>query len=318
LPVFNWQWVFYFYLLQLPELFVRFFAALSLWQPAAEGFPLIATRGKQREVDVAMVTIGELLENPPPVLAKWKKAANQIVVRKPTDKTRTTPIRTVSVIIPAHNEERYLRQTLESLRHQNYDWFEVIVVANGCTDSTAEVAKGRCNRLVTLSQKSLGVARNLGARLAKGELLLFLDADTVLDPITLREIAQEFSKNHSAGTIRGRPDTERFKYRLVYGLKNLVHRFSLHRGSSGVILCWKMHFMHVGGFDEGLEVRENSELMRRLARFGKYKYIHSVSATTSMRRYDQRGCGRVIWLWVKLWFRSIFGDLHNRHYETVR
>lgn len=265
-----------------------------------------------------METLGELLESPLPLGAKWKKAANQVIIRKPARKTEATPIRTISVVIPAHNEERYLRRTLDAVKRQDYDWFEIIVVANGCTDSTAEVAKGRCNRLVTMSQKSLGVARNLGARLAKGELLLFLDADTILEPKALRVIAQDFSKNHSAGTLKGLPDTERFKYRLVYGLKNFVHRFSLHRGSSGVILCWKRYFMHIGGFDEGLEVRENSELMRRLGRFGKYKYIEKTSATTSMRRYDQRGCGRVVWLWVKLWFRSLFGDLHNRHYETVR
>jgi len=265
-----------------------------------------------------METLGELLENPLPLVAKWKKAANQIIIRKPALENQSIPIRTISVVIPAHNEERYVRRTLEALRGQNYDWFEIIVVANGCTDSTAEVAHGRCNRLITLSQKSLGVARNLGARLAKGELLLFLDADTLLEPATLSVVAREFTKSHSAGTLRGRPDTERFRYRLVYALKNLVHRFSLHRGSSGVILCWKKHFIRMGGFDERLEVRENSELIRRLARFGKYKYIDKVAATTSMRRYDQRGCGRVMWLWVKLWFRSLFGDLHNRHYETVR
>jgi glycosyltransferase involved in cell wall biosynthesis len=262
--------------------------------------------------------IGELLEKPMPLVAKWKKAATQVIIRNPVGKTESTPLRTVSIIIPAHNEERYLPRTLDALKGQDYDWFEVIVVTNGCTDSTADVARGRCNRLVTLSQKSLGVARNLGARLAKGELLMFLDADTILEPGALRKIAREFSKNHSSGTLKGRPDMERFKYRLVYFLKNFVHRFSVHRGSSGVILCWKRQFIYVGGFDEGLEVRENSELMRRLGRFGKYKYINAVSAITSMRRYDQQGCGRVVWLWVKLWFRSIFGDLHNRHYETVR
>jgi glycosyltransferase involved in cell wall biosynthesis len=265
-----------------------------------------------------METLGELLEKPLPLVAKWKKAASEVIIRKPGRKTESTPIRTISVIIPAHNEERYLRRTLEALKRQDYDWFEIIVVANGCTDCTAEVAKGRCNRLITLSKKSLGVARNLGGRLAKGELLLFLDADTVLERGALRRIAQRFSKNDSAGTVKGQPDTERLNYRLLYGLKNFVHRFSLHRGSSGVILCWKRYFIHVGGFDEGLEVRENSELMGRLGRFGKYRYIRDVSAVTSMRRYDQQGCGHVIWLWVKLWFRSVFGDLHNRHYETVR
>jgi glycosyltransferase involved in cell wall biosynthesis len=262
-----------------------------------------------------METLGDLLEKPLPLVAKWKKA-NQVIIQKPERKS--TPIRTISVVIPAHNEERYLRRTLDALKQQDYHWFEIIVVANGCTDCTVEVAKGQCNRLITLSKKSLGVARNLGARLAKGELLLFLDADTVLERGALRKIAEEFSRNHSAGTVKGRPDTERFKYRLLYGLKNFVHRFSLHCGSSGVILCWKRQFIYMGGFDEGLEVRENSELMGRLGRFGKYKYISHVSAMTSMRRYDQRGCGRMVWLWVKLWFRSIFGDLHNRHYETVR
>jgi len=263
-----------------------------------------------------MEMLGEV--PPLPLVAKWKKAANQVIIRKPGRKTEGTPIRTISVIIPAHNEERYLRGTMDAVKRQDYDWCEIIVVANGCTDSTAEVARGRCNRLITMSQKSLGVARNLGARLAKGELLLFLDADTVLEPKALRVIAREFSRAHSAGTLKGRPDTERLKYRLVYSLKNLAHRSLLHRGSSGVILCWKKHFIKVGGFDEGLEVRENSELIRRLGPFGKYRYIGNVSAVTSMRRYDQRGCRRVVWLWVKLWFRSIFGDLHNRHYETVR
>jgi hypothetical protein len=58
--------------------------------------------------------------------------------------------------------------------------------------------------------------------------------------------------------------------------------------------------------------------MRRLARFGPYKYIGEVAATTSMRRYEQRGFGRVALLWIRLWLRSIFGDLHNRTYEPVR
>jgi len=224
----------------------------------------------------------------------------------------------ISVIIPAHNEEGYLGRTLEALNRQNYSRFEVIVVANGCSDQTAEAARGRCHRLILLSQKSLGVARNLGARMAKGELLVFLDADTILGPTALQEISVQFSPRMAAGTVRGLPDVRHLKYKLIYGLKNLVHRISLHRGSSGVILCWKKHFMQSGGFDERLEVRENSELIRRLLRFGKYKYLGQVDATTSMRRYDQRGCRRMVWLWLKLWFQSLFGDLHHRKYETIR
>jgi glycosyltransferase involved in cell wall biosynthesis len=224
----------------------------------------------------------------------------------------------ISVIIPAHNEEDYLQETLEALCRQSYGWFETIVVANGCTDRTTQVARGRCHRLIVLSQKSLGVARNLGARMAQGDLLLFLDADTTLEPMALRRIAEDFAPADAAGTIKGRPENQCLAYRLMYALKNLAHYCALHPGSSGVVFCWKRHFISAGGFDEGLEVRENSELIRRLIRFGPYRYIGDISATTSMRRYEQRGIPRMVWLWIGIWFQSFLGDLHQKHYDTVR
>ena len=264
-----------------------------------------------------METQALLAHKPAPPVAKQKKApASQ--QRPPTHSETSAPARMISVIIPAHNEEKYIEATLEALKAQDYGWFEVVVVANGCVDQTAAVARGQCNRLIVLSQKSLGVARNLGAKMAKGEILVFLDADTWLDPQALKVIAQQFTKANAAGTVKGRPDVKRLHYKLVYFLENFTHRTRLHLGSSGVIICWRDHFIQAGGFDEGLEVRENSELIWRLRKFGSYKYIDSVAATTSMRRYDQQGWGRIVWLWCKLWFQTHFGDLHHRRYETVR
>jgi len=260
-----------------------------------------------------------VLTQPPVTLLK--EGSESINFHQPTsppalEKGNCPPM--ISVIIPAHNEERYLDRTLKALARQTYPKYEVIVVANGCNDRTEEVAAHRCDRLIALSQKSLGVARNLGARLAKGDLLLFLDADTTLEPMALKFIAHDFSARYAVGTLRGRPDPDQFKYRLIYAVKNFMHLSSLHAGSSGVIVCWRKHFISIGGFDEGLEVRENSELIQRLRYFGRYKYLGEVAATTSMRRYDQRGFTQMVWLWCKLWFQSIFGDLHHRRYETVR
>jgi len=264
-----------------------------------------------------METRGTLLQRRLPKRVNFSKVFAPIL--KPAiESTHLAPARMISVIIPAHNEEKYLFRTLESLQRQNYGWFEIIVVANGCTDRTREVARGRCQRLIVLSQKSLGVARNLGARMARGELLLFLDADTILEPMSLRVIAQTFTAADAAGTLHGQPDDARLPYRLIYGLKNFLHRWSLHAGSSGVIFCWKEHFMRIGGFDEGLQVRENSELVKRLLRFGRYHYLGTASAITSMRRYDRCGVGRVLWLWLRLWFESLVCDLHQKQYEPVR
>ena len=259
-----------------------------------------------------------LSQNPVSLLERWtqqtpwggKSLSSKIAAPAPT--------RMISVIIPAHNEADYLGPTLRSIQAQNYGWYEVIVVANGCRDGTAAVARGQCHRLVVLPQRNLGLARNLGARLARGEILLFLDADTTLESCALRRIVEEFTPVDAAGTLKGRPDRPRWAYRMIYALKNLVHCARLHPGSSGAILCWKKYFVLAGGFDEGLQVRENSELLRRLRRFGRYKYLGGVAATTSMRRYEQRGFWRVVWLWIKLWFESLVRDLHQRPYEVVR
>lgn len=224
----------------------------------------------------------------------------------------------ISVIIPAHNEEAYLAATLDALNRQDYGNFEILVVANGCTDRTADVARENCSHLVTLDEKGLGVSRNLGGRLAAGDLLVFLDADTILEPRALRTIAEQFTERDAGGTLKGQPDSNRFAYRVIYGLKNFIHRFVVQNGSSGVIICWKKHFDQVGGFNERLELRENSELIRRLKRFGGYRYIGSTAATTSMRRYDRRGVKHIVWLWIKLWFISLFSDLSHRKYESVR
>lgn len=224
----------------------------------------------------------------------------------------------ISVVIPAHNEERYLGSTLCALHRQTYRFFEIIVVANGCNDRTQEVARGRCHRVIVLPEKNLGKSRNLGARMAYGDLLLFLDADTILEPMALKQIAEDFSPADAAGTLHAKPDSNRLSCCLIYQLKNFMHRSALHPGSSGVILCWREQFLKAGGFDEGLEVRENSELIKRLTRYGRYKFIGDVTATTSMRRYEQRGVCRVVWLWCKLWFESLVGDLHHRHYDAVR
>jgi glycosyltransferase involved in cell wall biosynthesis len=222
----------------------------------------------------------------------------------------------ISVIIPAHNEELYLPPTLEALQKQTYPDFEVIVVANGCTDRTEQVAQGKCDRVFSL-EKGLSRARNIGAKKARGELLVFIDADTLVAPDALEVIARRFTRGCSCGTFKGLPDQPKPSYRLLYLFKNLLHQLRLHRGSSGVILCWKDQFRQVGGFDERMEVCENGDLMRRLASSGKYEYISDTASVTSMRRYDKAG-PRMCWFWVKHWFIRQFRDVREHQYETVR
>src|SRR5436190_4067901 len=234
-----------------------------------------------------------------PIEKMYRPDAREMVLSRAFEGNGSSaPAKKISVIIPAHNEEAYLGHTLEALRCQSHPAYEIIVVTNGCTDRTAEIASGRCDQLITLSQRGLGAARNRGARRARGELLVFLDADTLLEPDALEIIARTFNHGAAAGTLKGRPDSDRLPYRLIYFLKNFIHGALLHHGSSGVILCWKKQFARLGGFDERLEVRENSDLINRLERFGAYQYIGGTAATTSMRRYERRGWWHISWLWT--------------------
>lgn len=223
----------------------------------------------------------------------------------------------ISVIIPAHNEEQFLPPTLEALQRQNYPHYEVIVVANGCRDRTTEAARAFGAKVVELKQRGLGPARNTGAREARGDLLVFLDADTLLDPGALAVIAREFGARHAMGTVKGIPDSKRASYKLFYFWKNFLHKSHAHHGSSGVIICWKDQFEAAGGFDNELYLRENSDLMKKLRRFGGYKYVAGAAAVTSMRRYEKAGLREMFWLWLRVWYLSNFSDIRNQTYEQM-
>jgi glycosyltransferase involved in cell wall biosynthesis len=221
----------------------------------------------------------------------------------------------ISVIIPARNEEEFLPATLRALQQQSYRNFEVIVVANGCRDRTATVAREFGARVFELEARGLGAARNLGGREATGQILVFLDADTLLPRQTLGTIAAKFRRKHACGTLWGEPDSRRLSHKLIYAGKNLLHATHLHCGSSGVILCWKEHFLKVGGFDEGLYLRENSHLMKRLLKFGRYCFIFKTPAITSMRRYEIQGTAEMVRLWLRVWWKSLTSDIRHETYE---
>jgi glycosyltransferase involved in cell wall biosynthesis len=90
----------------------------------------------------------------------------------------------ISVVIPVHDGEAYLAESIDSVLGQSVAPAEVIVVANGCADASAEIAGGFGSRVqvVTLPEPSAPAARNAGVARATGELLAFNDADDVWEP----------------------------------------------------------------------------------------------------------------------------------------
>ena len=186
----------------------------------------------------------------------------------------------ISVIIPAYNEESYIEPTLKSLQNQTFKDFETIVVCNGCTDKTAEIA-GKYTDKVYETEKGVIKAKNFGAKKAKNEILVFLDADTSPSPKVLEEISK--IKNHF-GTCKGDIIENNLKLKLMYMGKGLFCKpFKLF---NGILFCRKEHFQKTNGYDT--YPLENRALTKKLKKHAGYIIIKE-PIKTSMRRYQKYG-----------------------------
>src|SRR3989338_5607166 len=112
----------------------------------------------------------------------------------------------VSVIIPIYNEEEVIENCLESLAKQSYKDLEVILVDDGSTDRTLEIIRNwkfEIGNLKLLEQKHMGpgVARNLGASEANGDILVFVDADMAFDKNFVKDLVKPILDGKSIGTF---------------------------------------------------------------------------------------------------------------------
>jgi len=207
----------------------------------------------------------------------------------------------VSVIIPASNEENYIKRALKSVKDQDYSNIEIIVVVNGSKDKTAEIASIFSKVLVFPERLGASRARNEGAKIAKGEILIFLDADSVKSKELVR-IVVGATLPHTFGTVWGYSENKALKYRIFYLLKNLSHFFKLYRGvMGGVMFSHKNLFISINGFDERMISDELHDFSRRARSVGgQHVFLKKAHATTSMRRFERKGLFPMFFYWVKL------------------
>src|SRR4030066_2433109 len=108
----------------------------------------------------------------------------------------------ISAIIPVYNEEDMIKAGLVTLREQSYSPVEIIVVDDGSSDSTGKIIEDFSSiKLLTQNHKGPGSARNLGASAAKGEILIFVDADMTFDKNFIRDLIKPISDGQTIGTF---------------------------------------------------------------------------------------------------------------------
>ncbi|MCK5603376.1 glycosyltransferase [Candidatus Pacearchaeota archaeon] len=186
----------------------------------------------------------------------------------------------VSVIIPVLNEEKIIASTLKSINLQNYPSFEVIVVDGGSSDRTVRIAQCLGARVITFA-KGAEEQKNFGAINAQGDMLAFLDADTIVPSSWLRKIVNKFEEDKKLDAISGSgvPWDAPIYLKVEYLLYNLV-RFILNRmprpfqkfiSSDYDLAIKKDLFLQIGGFNPSLYKEGRDDMIDLCSRIHNLK-----------------------------------------------
>ncbi len=226
----------------------------------------------------------------------------------------------ISIIIPAHNEEKYLPVCLESITKQDYAGnYEIIVVDNASTDNTANVALGMGAHVMYENKRSPACARQKGLEIAKGAIVAFIDGDTQAPRYWLSTIVSCFLREPETIVISGPyafSDAGRivkiFSYigNFISIFMDDLFRKAFNKGSA----LWGSNFavrrsvlLEVGGFDTSIKFYgEDYELSLRLKDKGKGKIIPWLFVLTSARRLKRLGVVTQYWNWIADYFSVLF------------
>lgn len=204
-----------------------------------------------------------------------------------------------SVIIPCLNEENYLPHLLNNLNSQTFTDFEVIVVDGNSTDKTPKIVTGFPAkyplRLQSTTTRGVSFQRNLGAKIAKGKVFIFFDADTQIPQNYLNKIHQAFEKKrpHFLTTyikVNSRTPSEKIFASLSnFGVEaGKIFQIPLSFGAMQAVKSGA--FKDIGGYDEATKFGEDSQLFQELSKYNyKFLILPSPCYTFSLRRFRSEG-----------------------------
>jgi glycosyltransferase involved in cell wall biosynthesis len=201
----------------------------------------------------------------------------------------------ISVIVPAYNEEKLIAASLRSMQEAarsfaERGWeIEFIVCDNNSSDATAALARAGGAQVVFEPVNQIARARNTGAAAARGDWLVFVDADSRPTPELFAEVAAQMESGQClAGGCTVRMDERHFMGDLGTGLWNFVSRVTKWVAGS-FIFCQAEAFRQIGGFSAELFASEELDLSKRLkklarARGKKMVILHRHPLLTSARK----------------------------------
>lgn len=206
--------------------------------------------------------------------------------RMKIDENNPRSMPTVSFVVPAYNEEALIGRTLTAIQDATRalgERIEIIVVDDASTDSTATIATAHGARAISVSHRQIAAARNSGAKEARGDVILFVDADTIVNEAVVRAALNEIRRGAVGGGC-----TVIFNGRLpFYGRVLAAIAFPLYRmaglAAGCFIFCTREAFVAVGGFDGGLFAAEEVAMSRALRSHGRFVILRETVMTSGRK-----------------------------------
>ncbi|HEX5394975.1 MAG TPA: glycosyltransferase [Candidatus Saccharimonadales bacterium] len=227
----------------------------------------------------------------------------------------------VSVVIPAYNEATYIDRLLEALSKQNFKSFEVIVSDAHSKDGTKEVIGAFKNRLdiklVESPPKGPAHGRNAGAAKARGDWLLFLDADVDIDDSDFIDKMVGTAESKSWSTATGRMKTRTgHSYDFLYYYQRMLAHTRRPVASGYCILTKRKLFQVAGGFNENILFGEDYEYVSRTASNG-FGFVNTADVYIDPRRNQEEGLG-LAWRGTQNEFYRLFFGYKKLEKQPVK
>jgi glycosyltransferase involved in cell wall biosynthesis len=193
----------------------------------------------------------------------------------------------ISFIVPAHNEEAWIGRCVSAIRsglEPIDEPHEIIVVDDASTDATASIARQHGAQVVRVEHRQIAATRNAGARQARGDILFFVDADTLANAAAI----QSALRSIRAGAVGG-GCVPRFEgwlpwwFRLTEPLIKPTIRLARFLASGAFLFCTRSAFQTTGGFNENYYAVEEVPFVATLKRQGRFVILAETVVTSGRK-----------------------------------
>jgi len=213
----------------------------------------------------------------------------------------------LSFIVPAYNEELELPRALAAIRtaaDASREPYEIIVVDDASTDATAEIATRAGAVVVPVNYRQIAAVRNAGARAAKGDTFIFVDADTFIQPAHVAGALAALAAGCAGGGAPMATDGSVPLWGRVFVRVFSAFYFTLaNLGAGAFLFTTRKNFEAIGGFDKRLFAGEEVYFSQALKKLGRFRLL-SQPVVTSGRKLRMHSAGKILGLSVGIILRG--------------